>query len=253
MNNGYNGIELWVDLSTGEITEKPIDLKIVEKFIGMRGYGVKLLYDNVPAGTDPLSEDNLLIYATGPLTGTQVSTGGRFCVVTKSPLTGTIADSHSGGSFGAYMKFAGVDFIVIKGRAATPKYLYVNEGKAELRDASEIWGMETHEATDWIVDKTDKKARVSIIGPAGEKLSKISGIINDKHRAAGRNGVGAVMGSKRLKAIAVNGSKRPELADPEKFKEASDDIRKKLKEHPLTGDALKKFGTSVLVNIINES
>jgi aldehyde:ferredoxin oxidoreductase len=250
---GWAGKLLEVDLSAERIKEVELDEKLTRTVIGGRGLGVKLLYERVGPGVDPFDPDNLLVFATGPLTGTLAPTSGRHCVVTKSPLTGTIFDSNSGGHWGAELKFAGIDAIVIRGRAERPVYLWVHDGEAELRDASDLWGLGTHATTDAILKQVgDSRARVACIGPAGERLVRIAAIINDKYRAAGRGGVGAVMGSKHLKAIVVRGTKPPKIADEKSFGIYVRECQKLLKEDPVTGTALPTYGTAILVNIINE-
>ena len=250
---GWAGKILEVDLSRGKISEAKLDEKLARDFIGGRGLGVKLMYDQVGPEVKPLDPKNLLIFATGPLTGTLAPTSGRHCVVTKSPLTGTVSDSQSGGYWGAELKFAGYDAIVVRGKAKKPVYLWVHDGGAELKDAKALWGKGTHATTDAICKELgDEKVKVACIGPAGEKLVKIAAIINDKYRASGRCGVGAVMGSKNLKAIAVRGKGKPKIANEELFKIYVRECQKLLKENPVTGTGLPTYGTAVLVNIINE-
>lgn len=173
--------------------------------------------------------------------------------ITKSPLTGTIACSNSGGHFGAELKFAGFDLIIIEGRAKEPVYIYVEYGKAEIRDAKHLWGKTTHEATDQILSETDMDAKVACIGPTGEKMVRFACIINDKHRTAGRSGVGAVMGSKNLKGVAVKGSGSVSIADQEAFRKATLDDLQKVKTNPVTSKGLPAYGTAILINIINAS
>ncbi|HBG14675.1 MAG TPA: aldehyde ferredoxin oxidoreductase, partial [Synergistaceae bacterium] len=166
---------LRVDLSAGTVKQEPLNPDWVRQFIGGRGYGTKLLYEELKPGTDPLSEGNKLIFANGPLTGSNVPTGGRYMVITKSPLTGFIASSNSGGYWGAELARAGYMALIIEGKAKDPVYLWINDDKAELRDASSLWGKNTHETTDAVLKEVgDPKARVACIGPAGEKLSRIS-------------------------------------------------------------------------------
>lgn len=250
---GWAGKILEVDLSNEKITETKLDEKLARDFIGGRGLGVKILYDRVGPEVKPLDPENLLIFATGPLTGTLSPTSGRHCVVTKSPLTNTISDSQSGGYWGAELKFAGYDAIIVRGKAKKPVYLWVRDGGAEFKDAKALWGKGTHATTDGICKELgDDKVKVACIGPAGEKLVKIAAIINDKYRASGRCGVGAVMGSKNLKAIAVRGKGEPKIANEELFKIYVRECQKVLKENPVTGTGLPTYGTAVLVNIINE-
>lgn len=250
---GWIGKILRVNLTKGEWGVEELDRNIAEKFIGGRGLGSKILYDEIEPKVDPLSPDNKLILATGPLTGTSASAAGRYMAITKSPLTGTIACSNSGGHFGAELKFAGFDLIVIEGKSKEPVYLYIEDGKVEIRDAKHLWGKTTHEATDQILSETDMDARVACIGPAGEKLVRFACIINDKHRAAGRSGVGAVMGSKNLKAVAVKGSGSVQVADKEAFRKATLDGFQKVKANPVSSQGLPTYGTAILINIINQS
>lgn len=250
---GWIGKILRVNLTKEEWKAEELDRNIAEKFIGGRGLGSKILYDEIDPKVDPLSPDNKLILATGPLTGTSASAAGRYMAITKSPLTGTIACSNSGGHFGAELKFAGFDLIIIEGKAKEPVYLYVEDGKAELRSATHLWGKTTHEATDQILSETDMDARVACIGPAGERLVRFACIINDKHRAAGRSGVGAVMGSKNLKAVAVKGSGSIQVADKEAFRKATLEGFQKVKANPVTSQGLPAYGTAILINIINQS
>ena len=250
---GWIGKLLRVDLTRGEWKTEELDKNLATKFIGGRGLGSKILFDEIDPKVDPFSPNNKLIMATGPLTGTSASASGRYMVITKAPLTGTIACSNSGGHFGAELKFAGFDVIVFEGKAKEPVYLYIEDGKVELRDAKALWGKTTHETTDQILSETDMDARVACIGPAGERFVRYACVINDKHRAAGRSGVGAVMGSKNLKAVAVKGSGSVTVADKEAFRKATLDVFQKVKANPVTSSGLPSYGTCVLVNIINAS
>ncbi|MGQ9552342.1 MAG: aldehyde ferredoxin oxidoreductase family protein [Candidatus Bathycorpusculaceae bacterium] len=251
MVGGYVGRFLRVDLSQSRMEEQQFPEETLRDFIGGRGLGVKILYDELRPGTDPLSPDNKIAILTGPVTGTSAPESGRWCSVTKSPLTGTIHDSQSGGDFGPYLKFSGFDGIIFEGASQKPVYLWIDNGHAELRDASSLWGKDTFTTTDAII-KGDKNIRVACIGPAGENLVKFANIINEKHRAAGRGGHGAVLGSKKLKAIAVRGDKLPSIADSSALKEANNRVIKKIREMSATGQKLPKYGTSALVNSINE-
>lgn len=250
---GWIGKILRIDLSKFDWKSEELDPKLALKFIGGRGLGSKILFDEIDPKIDPLSSDNKLIMATGPLTGTSASAAGRYMAITKSPLTGTIACSNSGGHFGAELKFAGYDLVIIEGKAKEPVYIYIEDGKAEIRGAEKIWGKTTHEATDIIKGETDMDAKVACIGSAGERLVRFSCIINDKHRAAGRSGVGAVMGLKNLKAVAVKGTGSITLADKEAFRKATLDGFQKIKANPVTSKGLPAYGTAVLINIINAS
>lgn len=249
---GYNGKILRVNLTDGSICKENLDPNLAEKFIGGRGIATKIFMDEVGAKVEPLSPDNKLIVATGPLTGTPTPTGGRYMVVTKSPLSDTIACSNSGGHWGAALKFAGYDFIILEGKAQKPVYLHIEDDKVELRDAGHIWGKITSE-THKILTEEAGDVKVLNIGPAGEKLSPIAAIMNDLFRAAGRSGVGAVMGSKNLKAITVKGTGKVAISNPEQLKEIVADCTKKIREHGVTGQGLPAYGTAILVNIINEN
>jgi len=216
--NGWRGNILWVNLNEGTVESKPLDPQVAKDYIGGRGLGIYYLNELVDPQCDPLSPDNVLVMATGPLTGTGAPTGARYMVMTKSPLSGAITCSNSGGMFPTEFKRTGYDAIIFTGRSATPVYLYLDHEKAELRGADHLWGKDTHQTTELLLAETDAKARVACIGPAGEKRVLFAAIMNDKHRAAGRSGVGAVMGSKNLKAVVVKGKGRIPLADPDRFK-----------------------------------
>ncbi|MFC1951101.1 aldehyde ferredoxin oxidoreductase family protein [Chloroflexota bacterium] len=217
------GKVLFVDLSQGKIKVETPDESLYRQYLGGYGLGARILFSRQKAGVDPLGPDNTLGFVTGLLTGTAVPTGNRYAVVAKSPLTGGWGDANSGGDFGPYLKFSGYDAVFFSGVSEKPVYLAIKDGKAELRDASHLWGKGTYETEDMIQDELGKDMRVACIGPAGEKLSLISCIINNKGRAAGRSGLGAVMGSKKLKAIAVYGKAEVPVAD----KTMMDELRKK--------------------------
>lgn len=255
MNNffGYQGCILRVNLSEGTVKKEELNMEDAHKFIGGRGLGTKIMMDEVDPNVDPLSEDNKLIFVTGPLTGTATPTGGRYMVVTKAPLTGTIASSNSGGYWGAELKLAGYDAIIIEGKSERPVYINISDDIVEIKDASNLWGKLADETTTALEKIHGEKARVAMIGPAGENLSRIAGVINERGRAAGRSGVGAVMGSKNLKAVVVRGTKKVNVADSEKLKAAFSNAMAKIKENGVTGQGLPAYGTAVLVNIINEN
>jgi len=245
---------LRVNLSNKSITTETIKPEYFEQFLGGRGLGTKIFMDEVDPKVDPLSAENKLIFANGFLTGTIMPTGGRYMVVTKSPLTGTIASSNSGGFWGNELRRAGYFMIVLEGKSEKPVYLAIEDDKVEIKDASGVWGLDTAKTTDLLVEEFGKSgAKVSCIGPAGEKLSKLAAIINDKGRAAGRSGVGAVMGSKNLKAIIVKGTMNHDLNKQEDYKEVMKKHVAMLKAHPVTGEGLPALGTKVLDNIINSS
>lgn len=254
MQGGYTGKILRVNLSTGSISSEKISPALAGMFLGGRGLAGKMLADEVKPGTDPLAAENKIFFATGPLTGSTAPTSGRHMVVTKSPLNGAIASSNSGGYWGAELKFAGWDMLVVEGRADKPVYIYVRDDQVEIRDAADLWGKTVGETTDELINKSgDDKTRVLTIGPAGERLSLNASVINDRYRAAGRSGVGAVMGAKNLKAVTVRGTGVVAVADQEKLKETLAGVVKKIREHGVTGQGLPAYGTAVLVNIINES
>lgn len=251
--SGYVGKILRINLSEKTIRTEPLDIAAAQKFIGGRGLGTKMLTDEVDPGVDALSPENKLIFMTGPLTGTPTPTGGRYMVITKSPLTGAVACSNSGGYWGPELKFAGYDAVILEGKAPSPVYINIADDQVEIKDASSLWGKVVSETTHALEALHGEKVKVATIGPAGEKLSRIAAIMNDIGRAAGRSGVGAVMGSKNLKAIVVKGSGKVEVADSDKLKEAFSVCMKKIKENGVTGQGLPTYGTAVLVNIINEN
>ena len=253
MSGSYIGKLLRVNLSNGSIKTEALNMSDARDFVGARGLGTKIYCDEVDPKIEPFSPDNKIIYITGPLTGTFAACGGRYEVGTKAPLTGTIGAANSGGHFGPELKFAGYDGIIVEGAAKKPVYLWVNDDKVELRDAAHVWGKKVPETTDTLVAETSPEAKVSCIGPAGENRIFYAAIMNDKNRAAGRGGLGAVMGSKNLKAIVVRGTGGVGVAEPEKFLEAAADARAKIKAHPVGGTGLPVYGTDVLVNIINAS
>ncbi len=250
---GYTGKILRVNLTERTCKVEDLDMDLAKKFIGGRGLGTKILMDEIDPAIDPLSPENKVVIATGPMSGTPVPTGGRYMVITKSPLTGAIACSNSGGFFGAELKKAGYDLMIFEGKSEKPVYLWIEDDKVELRDASHLWGKLVSETTDELNKTHGEKVRVMCIGPAGEKLVKIAAVMNDYDRAAGRSGVGAVLGSKHLKAVVVKGSKEVHLADKGKVKEVVMQKTKMLREHGVTGQGLPTYGTAVLVNIINEN
>ena len=251
MVTSYNGEVLRVNLTERTINTEPLDMEKAVKYIGGRGLGTRMLLDEGCATVEPLSPENKLIYITGPMTGTAVPTGGRYMVVTKSPLTGMIACSNSGGVWGAILKYAGWDAIVVEGKADAPVYLEINDHQVTLHDASDLWGKKSLE-TESILKERHTGYSVLNIGPAGENQALLAAIMNDGDRAAGRSGVGAVMGSKNLKAIVVKASKTQiDPHDVDALRTAAVDCIKKLRANGVTGEGLPTFGTAVLVNIIN--
>ncbi|HSO44865.1 MAG TPA: aldehyde ferredoxin oxidoreductase family protein [Rhodoferax sp.] len=250
----WAGKILRVNLTAGTVKSEPLNMEWAQAYIGSRGLGTKYLIEEVDATVDPLSSENKIIWATGPLTGTMASTGGRYTVITKGPLTGAIACSNSGGYWGAEFKMAGWDMVIFEGKSAKPVYLYVNDDLAELRDAGHLWGKSVWE-TEEIIKKglQDPLTRVSSIGKAGENGVLFAAVVNDLHRAAGRSGVGAVMGSKNLKAIAVRGTKGVgNIKDPKAFMAATKAAKKVLADNGVTGTGLPAMGTQVLMSVINE-
>lgn len=253
MNTSYMGTIIRVDLAAGTVKKEPLNMKNAEEYVGARGLGTKYFCDEVDPKVDPLGPDNKLIFMTGPLTGTAASCSGRYEVVAKAPLTGTIGAANSGGHFGPELKYAGYDGIIFEKQSEKPVYLYIEDRRVELKDASDLWGRTVYEVTDILNERHGESARVACIGPTGENLCLYAGVMNDKHRAAGRGGLGAVMGSKKLKAVVVKGTGSIQVARPEGFMNAITDARTKLKAHPVTGEGLAAYGTQILVNIINES
>ena len=218
MTGGYVGRIGFVDLTTGDAKEERLDEDVARSFIGGYGLGVRVMFERQKAGCDALGPENILGFVTGPLTGTAVPTGGRYAVVCKSPLTGGIGDANSGGYFGSRLKSAGWDAIFVSGVASSPKYAVVTKERIELKDASHIWGKDTSETEEILrTELGARKVEIACIGPASERLSLISGIVTDKGRIAARSGVGAVMGSKRLKAVATYGDKKVNIADKTKL------------------------------------
>jgi aldehyde:ferredoxin oxidoreductase len=250
---GYAGKILRVNLKERSWKVEALDVEKAKKYIGGRGLGTKILTEEVSPEVEPLSPENKLIFITGPLSGTPTPTGGRYMVVTKSPLTGTVACSNSGGYWGAELKFSGFDMVIIEDKADTPVYLNIQDDQIEIRDAAHLWGKVVSETTQILENECVEKAKVLTIGPAGEKLSKLASIMNDYSRAAGRSGVGAVMGSKNLKAIVVKGSQKVQLFNNDQLKEVVSNCTKKIRENGVTGQGLPAYGTAVLVNIINEN
>ena len=219
MLGGYAGKILFVDLSKGKITEESVPESIYRDFIGGIGLGARILYERMKPKADPLGPDNMLGFVTGPLTGTTATPSGRYMVVTKSPLTGAWADANSGGFFGPELKAAGYDAVFFTGISPKPVYLWVSSGKAELKDASHLWGKDAVVTEETLQKELNEpRARAACIGPAGEARSLLAAIITDKGRAAGRGGVGAVMGAKRLKAVVARGNKKVAVANAEKLK-----------------------------------
>ena len=242
--HGWTGKTVIIDLTEGKITETKSDLSTLNSYIGGRGLGVKLYYDLITPDIDPLSQDNILIFTTGPLTGTQAPLSGRHVMVSRSPLTGTIFDSSSGGFFGKELKFAGIDALIIKGAADEPVYISIQDDDIDIHPANDLWGRNVRKCTD----ELSAKGRVACIGRAGERLVPMANVMNDYFHACGRGGLGAVMGSKKLKAIVVKGSRKPEILDEKRFEKARTEAHQLIKAG---SRGLSTYGTSALLNLMN--
>ena len=248
MLGGYAGKMLFVDLTHKKIEEKTLSEGLVTNFIGGYGIGARVLYDMMEPRIDPLGPGNILGFVTGPLNGTGALFGARYMVVCKSPVTGGWNDANTGGHFGPELKKAGYDALFVSGAADHPVYLWINDGKVEIRDARNLWGKDSIATLEALIDETgEKKLRAALIGPAGEKLSLMAGIMNDKHRAAARGGLGAVMGSKNLKAVAVRGTGKVPVADPDKLKEINRSVIEAMKEGSCAkvANTFGVFGTGI--------
>lgn len=249
---GWAGRILRVDLSTGTCTIEPLREEWAREFVGGRGLAARYLFEELDPTVDAFDPANVLIFVTGPLTGTNTSCGSRYMVVTKSPLTGAITYSNSGGHFGPAMKHAGYDLILIKGRAERPVYLAIYDDDVQLRSAESVWGCGVFETEDRIRDElVDPDVRIACIGPAGENRVRFAAVMNDKHRAAGRSGVGAVMGAKNLKAIAIRGTRGLAVADPAAFLEAVWQQHRRLSESE-DRKGMTELGTAAVIDLINE-
>jgi aldehyde:ferredoxin oxidoreductase len=233
MEGGIIGKIAWVNLSDGTVKVDEPDTSLYEQFMGGYGVGAKLIYDKQKPGLEPLAPDNILGFATGPLTGTPAISSSRYTVMGKSPLTGTWGDANSGGFFGPAMKRAGLDAVFFEGASSKWVYLWVENGKAELKDATSYAGLDTHELEDRMREDLGKDIRIASIGPAGEKCSLLSCIINDKWRAAARSGLGALMGSKKLKAVVVKDTGKIPLADEESGRTLRQKLIAEYKESPV--------------------
>ncbi|HKZ69021.1 MAG TPA: aldehyde ferredoxin oxidoreductase family protein, partial [Anaerolineales bacterium] len=249
---GYVGRILRINLTDKKVSREPLDLNLCETYVGGRGLTSYLLYREMDPAVDPLGPDNRLMFGTGPLTGTGAVAASRYVVVCKAPLTGTIACSNSGGFFGPELKFAGYDILILEGKSDKPVYLWIEDEKVEIRSAEKLMGLTPEETDTAVRAATSPLAKVACIGPAGEKLSLLAGVVNDRQRLAARSGVGAVMGSKNLKAIAVRGTGGVKLADPEAFWFASLEVLKKVMNDPVSFGSFRAYGTANLVNLINE-
>lgn len=254
--HGYNGVILEVNLTDRAIHKSALDPKIARLYLGGKGLGAWTLYERTSPGIDPLHPENIFVMAVGPLTGSQVQTSGRWCIVTKSPQTGAYLDSQVGGHFGAALKGVGLDLVVITGRSDTPVTLVIEEGAARLEDAGDLWGKGIIETTD-ILEERYPGGRIGAIGPAGENCVLYSCIGFDRYRQAGRGGAGAVLGAKDLKAFVVKSKARIRAkweqnpSDPQSFQEAVGKLRSIIRENSVV-KMRRDYGTPMWVEVINE-
>lgn len=247
---GIGGNNLWIDLTKGEIEKRPVEEEMVNEYLLGAGYLSRVLYDNIPVGIDPLSPKNVLGIATGLLTGSMFPQASRHVVAALSPLTDVWGESHAAGFWGPELKFAGYDAIIFTGASSDPVYLYIQNDTVELLDASDIWGTSVFETDDWIREKHSKRARVLSIGQAGENKVRFAAVMNDRDRASARSGLGAVMGSKGLKAISVRGTGKLEVADPKDYLNQMDIFYERMLANPFTKERAK-YGTTNLVELMN--
>ncbi|MCI0518658.1 MAG: aldehyde ferredoxin oxidoreductase family protein [Chloroflexi bacterium] len=248
---GWTGKILSIDLAAHSASVQELDAQIARLFLGGRGLGVRLLWDLVGPEVEPLSPENVLIFAAGPLTATGAQTSNRFTVTTKSPLTGTVCDSNSGGWWGMQFKRAGFDALIVRGRSPQPVWIEITPEGIQFHEAADLWGKTVSEVTA-ALGQDNNKRNVLCIGPAGEYLARIAAIMNDGTRSLARGGPGAVMGSKNLKAIVVAGKQKNAAADQEMFRFMLYETGKLIKASPITSQAFPEFGTSVVMNIVNE-
>ncbi|WP_333871322.1 aldehyde ferredoxin oxidoreductase family protein [Desulforamulus putei] len=249
---GYAGKLLYVNLSNGNYEVKELAPEQAKKYLGGKGLAASILYDRLQPGQDPLGPENLLVFATGPLTGTLAPTSSRMIVATKSPLTGLWLDSNAGGFLGRELKFAGYDALIIEGKSLEPVYILIEDDRVELRPANNLWGKDTFETHQTLKELHGPDYRVAAIGQAGERMDKLAAIISEA-RAFGRGGAGAVMGSKNLKAIVVRGTRGINIADYQKFVDYVKEAFNEVAIHPDTGGGRNHYGTSVIYSFINEA
>ena len=240
---------LRVNLSSGKVSTESVPESVAADYIGGRGYGVRYLYQELTPGTDPLGEENKLLMLNGPLAGTMAQAVSRWMVCTKSPLTGAFARSVCGADFGAWLKFAGYEIIIVEGKAEKPVYVHLAPDGCQILDAGEIWGKDTKETQAWLDKQHGKNTRTACIGPAGENLVKYAAIVSDR-RTAGRCGTGAVMGSKNLKAIAVTAQRRTQLADPEAYDKLAREQVNIIRNNPGFQNH-KEWGTTATQDVTN--
>lgn len=249
---GYAGTILRLDLSNRKVSKEPLDLALAEDFVGGRGLTSALLYKEMDPAAGAMGPENKLMFGTGPLTGTGGPACARYVVVCKAPLTDTIACSNSGGFFGAELKFAGYDVLIFEGEADEPVYIWIDDDEVEIRPAKHLWGKNPVDTESALRMETHPGAKTACIGPGGEKLSLLAGVVNDGYRFAARSGVGALMGKKNLKAVVVHGTKGVRLADPEGFWYASLEMLEKIVNDPVSFGSFRTYGTANLVNLMNE-
>lgn len=245
---GYTGTHLRVDLSSGAIVREPLDEGLALNYLGGRGFTSRLQYDLIPRDVDPFGPENVAIIGLGMLTGLGVACSGRFTLGARSPLTGILGDANSGGMWGAVVRRAGYDIITIHGQSEKPVYLSINDDKVELRDARGLWGKDTRETERLIREELGRRVSVAAIGQAGENLVRVASFMADCEHAAGRCGLGAVLGSKKLKAIAVHGSRPVPLHAPDDFKALSKELDDMIKGDEMSGQVVPKYGTTMLID-----
>ncbi|MFW9921588.1 MAG: aldehyde ferredoxin oxidoreductase family protein, partial [Candidatus Thorarchaeota archaeon] len=249
MIKGIGGQNIWVDLTTGKIEKKPVAEDTVKKYLLGAGYLSRILYDMIPPGTDPLSPENVLGVATGVLTASMFPQSSRHVIAALSPLTDVWGESHAAGFWAPELKFAGYDAIIFKGASKDPVYLNIKDDEVDLLDAEQIWGTDVFETDDYLREVHGKKTRTLAIGQAGENLVRFAAIMNDRDRASARSGLGAVMGSKKLKAISVRGTGKIEVAEPHDYLRSMDEFHKRMLDNPFTPERAR-FGTTSLVELM---
>jgi aldehyde:ferredoxin oxidoreductase len=254
---GYDGLILRVNLSNNQISKDQLTEAVAKKYLGGRGLAIKILFGELKPGIDPLRSENKLVYATGPFAATGFPLNSRWIVAAKSPLTGIWGEATCGGFFAVQLKKAGYDALIVEGAAASPVYINTRDDDVEIKDAHELWGKLTLETELAIAcylglkERREDQPAVVCIGPAGEKLVRIAAVMHTAHRATGRTGLGAVMGSKKLKAVAVRGTKKIPIANPEKLQE----IKKKVASECVTNETLvwfSKYGQAGFVDLLHE-
>ncbi|MCK5579159.1 MAG: aldehyde ferredoxin oxidoreductase, partial [Planctomycetes bacterium] len=247
----YGGKILRINLSKGKITTENLSEDLIKNYVGGRGFAARLLYDELKPGVDPLSPDNKLLIASGPLSGLFIPGAGKTTFASKSPATGSYGDSNVGGMLAPEIKYAGYDVIILEGRAAQPSYIYIENDKVEIRDAKKYWGQGAITTEKMLKEDLGEQFQIATIGPAGEKLVKFACISHDFGRQAGRTGVGTVMGSKNIKAVAIRGTRSLKMKDPKLLKKLSSDIIALGQKHPNTKVFIEQ-GTASVTNWSNE-